>query len=119
MNWLEGTYYLYLILSMGVVSKVGLVLYKNGYFFLYHAFKNVEMASSINKLLLLGYFLSNTAFVLFYMQIDEELTSIHQLFLSLAWKLGIITGSLGLMHHFNIVVIAFLSKFFLVSAESK
>jgi hypothetical protein len=103
------TYLIYLIISGYITLSVGKTLNTNGLVFLTnHLNNNRRLANAINSLLLIGYYLINTGYILLVLNlnttsdIDTLKDQIH--FLSL--NLGLVTLMLGAMHMIIFYVLA-------------
>lgn len=96
-------YLLYLTLSVLITVRVGHTLHRHGRLFLVDVFcGNQHRADAVNHLLLVGFYLTNIALVLFLLRsrldIIDWLTGAHLL----SSKLGIVMTTLGTMHFFNV-----------------
>jgi len=94
------TYILYLKVSIWITFWVGYSLYKNGRYFLVEAFNNEELADAINRLLLIGFYLVNIAYML-------PITNIAQIIETVCSKVGMIVFVLAVMHFFNLSAFTF------------
>ena len=102
-----GTYLAYIIVSLGFTIWVGQNLFKNGRVFLLEAFSNDEVkADSVNKLLLVGFYLVNIGIVCLFLAIGKEPSTDIQVFEYLATKFGVVLVILGGMHFYNMRNIA-------------
>jgi hypothetical protein len=87
------------------------VLFKNGRIFILEAFNhNAEITDSVNKILLIGYYLSNLGYAALMINRWEHVTTVTQLVASITLMVGRIVLGLALMHYINMVVIYFLRK---------
>jgi len=101
------TYILYLKVSIWITFWVGYSLYKNGRYFLVEAFANEEFADAVNRLLLIGFYLVNIAYMLLVLRSEYAITSISQIIETVCSKVGMIVSTLALMHFFNLSVFTF------------
>jgi hypothetical protein len=102
MNTSLTIYTAYFLVSLGMTIWVARTLHKNGRLFLVEAFAgNVEMADSVNHLLLVGFYLINLGFVLLFLRIGIKPTDIVEGVEYISTKLGIVILVLGGMHFFN------------------
>ena len=108
MNWIITTYIIYLLGSAFLTIWVGHTLYRNGRAFVVMALGDVQLADSINKLLLVGFYLVNTAYVLLVLKEEHELYTLENMLELLSLKLGLIVTILAGMHFFNIAALYFL-----------
>ena len=96
-------YLLYLTLSVLITVRVGHTLHFHGRLFLVDVFcGNERRADAVNHLLLVGFYLTNIALVLFLLQsrldVTNWITGAHLL----SSKLGIVMTTMGTMHFFNV-----------------
>lgn len=95
-------YIVYTVLSIMMTAWVAHTLYKNGRVFLLEAFKGKEeMADSVNRLLVVGFYLVNLGFILLYLRYGTKPTDIENGVEYAATKLGVVLLVLGAMHFFN------------------
>ena len=103
-------YALYAISTYLITVRVGWLCYKNGLYFVELAIEDQNLAISVNKLLLTGYYLVNLGYITIMIYIWENITTWQALVESLSQKLAFIILILGIMHFFNITLLYFLSK---------
>lgn len=105
MNPTVTTYALYLLIALPVTIWVARTLHKNGRVFLVDCFQgNVEMAESVNHLLVVGFYLINIGFVALYLRVAEAVVGTTGIFEAVSGKLGVVLLVLGGMHFFNLLV---------------
>ncbi len=105
MNTVVVTYSIYLLLSIGLTVWVGRTLYKNGAHFLVDVFKgNTDLASAVNHLLVVGFYLINLGWVSFSLRISEPPETVQAAFEALSVKMGTVLIVLGLLHLGNVFV---------------
>jgi len=106
MNYLVITYATYTLVTILLTVWVGRNLYTNGRIFLMDIFdKDEELVNSLNKLLLIGFYLINVGYVLRNLIIRKNIESITESIESLSMKIGLIIVILGCMHFFNLLVL--------------
>jgi len=99
------TYIAYLFISIALTVWVARTLHKRGAIFLVDAFHgNVELAASVNHLLVVGFYLINIGFVSLALKTNANLTTSRAAIEMLADKLGWVLLILGGMHFFNLFV---------------
>lgn len=99
------TYIIYLFISIALTVWVARTLHKRGAIFLVDAFHgNVELAASVNHLLVVGFYLINIGFVSLALKTNADLTTSRAAIEMLADKLGWVLLILGGMHFFNLFV---------------
>lgn len=98
-------YGLYLTISIGMTIWVARALSSNGEVFLVRCFgQDTELAASTNRLLVIGFYLVNVGFISYRLggwQVDTV-----DLVPELGSRVGISVLVLGLMHFFNMILIA-------------
>jgi hypothetical protein len=103
---LVWTYAAYLAVSGGVTVLVGGTLHRHGRAFLIDVFGGSgRAADAVNHLLLVGFYLTNLAFVTLTLKsglTPEGLLGAAEL---LSGKIGVVLFTLGVMHFFNLAVL--------------
>lgn len=106
MTPLTLAYLLYLASSVLITVWVGQRLHYHGRLFLIDVFCGDERrADAVNHLLLVGFYLTNIAFVLFLLRSRLEITDWISVVHLLSNKLGIVLCTLGVMHFFNVATL--------------
>ncbi len=106
MNYVVLTYLLYVVLSIGLTVWVARTLYNNGRIFLVDIFQGDELlASSVNKLLLVGFYLLNFGYALYALKVYGSITSLRMSIEELSMKIGMIVFVLGIFHFFNLFLL--------------
>ncbi len=105
MNYNILTYAMYLPITVALTVWVARTLHKNGRVFLVDIFhSNHELADSVNKLLLVGFYLINIGYAVYTLQIFGDILTVQAVIERLSLKLGAIILILGGMHFFNLFV---------------
>ena len=95
----------YLALSVGLTVWVARALSKNGRVFLVDAFGGqAELADSVNRLLVVGFYLINVGFVSLALKDGTKPTDLAETIEVLSFKEGRVLLVLGGMHFFNLYV---------------
>src|SRR5579871_6134083 len=111
MNYTILIYFIYLPVTIFLTIFVARTLFKNGRTFLIDIFRgNAELADSVNRLLLVGFYLINIGYATLVLTVRESITGYQQVIELLSYKLGVIILVLGAMHFFNIYVFLRLRK---------
>ena len=111
MNYNILTYGIYLLVTMVVVIYVGAVLFRNGRPFLINTFTgDIALADALNKVLLAGYYLVNTGYVVLALKVWDKVDTLTEMADVLGFKTGIILLTLGIMHLFNVVCLIAIGK---------
>lgn len=105
MDALVITYAVYLAISIALTVWVGRTLYRNGIVFLVDVFAgNATLASSVNHLLVVGFYLINFGFVCLTLKIGYDVATARASIEALADKIGVVLVVLGGMHFFNLYI---------------
>ncbi len=105
MNYYLLTYALYISVSIVLTIWVARVLFRNGRIFLVDIFHgNAPLADSVNKLLVVGFYLINIGYMSIAMKETQRIPDIQAVVEALSYKLGSIILILGAMHFFNLAV---------------
>ncbi|MBX3740499.1 hypothetical protein OVA24_00210 [Luteolibacter sp. SL250] len=111
MNPTVLTYALYLAIALPLTVWVARNLFHNGRVFLVDCFHgNEPLADSVNRLLVVGFYLINFGFVTLYLKLAEEVVAARGIFEALSAKLGVVLLVLGGMHFFNLLVFTRMRK---------
>ena len=104
---IEVTYLSYLVISIAMTIWVARTLSKNGLVFLIDSFNgNERLAESINHLLVVGFYLLNFGYILLALKTNEDINSLRVGIEFLSQKIGVVLMVLGVLHFFNVLVIA-------------
>ena len=103
---LTVTYFIYLILAIAITIAVAQTLSKNGELFLIDGFDgNIDLAKSINHMLVVGFYLVNLGFAFMQLETHRTLITVDQALVFLSQKLGFVMFVLGGVHFFNLLII--------------
>jgi len=98
-------YFAYLAISLTVTVWVARTLHRRGRIFLVDAFQGqVELADSVNHLLVVGFYLINVGYVAVALKTTENPVNLRQAIELASDKLELVLLVLGLMHFFNLYV---------------
>lgn len=103
-------YCVYGLVSIIITVFVGKAFHKNGYFYVISIFVEEQIATAINNLLLIGYYLLNIGFVIYKISDWRKITNTIELVENLSFSLALIFILLGLMNLVNIAVLSFFRK---------
>ena len=107
----EITYLVYLALSIVITVWVARTLSRNGLVFLVEAFGHDEkLATSVNHLLVVGFYLINLGYVALALRLSERPGDTPTAMEMLSGKVGLVLLVVGVMHFFNVFVIAKLGR---------
>jgi len=100
--FLVPVYVAYAVVAVGLTIALARILSKNGAVFLEDVFKDQpKMAGAVNHLLVVGFYLLNLGYAALIMKASSAATAVEASEV-LAWKLGALLISLGVMHFFNL-----------------
>lgn len=93
----------YLVISIGLTIWVARALSRNGRIFLVDAFlENEPLADSVNRLLVIGFYLINFGYVSLALKFGEKPEDLTGVIETLSTKVGVVLLTLGAMHFFNL-----------------
>ncbi|AYL94080.1 hypothetical protein [Mucilaginibacter celer] len=105
MNYFILTYVVYLLASIALTVWVAKVLFKNGRIFLVDIFHgNQELADSVNKLLVVGFYLVNIGYMSLALKEYGAIANMQTVVEVLSYKVGWIILILGGMHFLNLII---------------
>ena len=105
MNYYLLVYGIYLPVTVLLTVWVARTLFRNGRTFLVDIFRgNEPLADSVNRLLLMGFYLINLGYASLSLRSTDPINSYQQTVETLSVKLGTIILILGAMHFFNLYV---------------
>jgi hypothetical protein len=111
MNYTVLSYLIYLPITLALTMWVARTLFSNGRIFLVEIFANDEsLADSVNRLLLVGFYLINVGYAVYTLKIISEVETYQAVIEILSLKVGAIILILGGMHFFNLFILFNLRK---------
>lgn len=110
MNLTIVSYIFYITISVLITVWVGWTLYRGGRYFLVEIFIDENIADAINRLLLIGFYLVNIAYVLLIVKEDQSIDQLSQVIEVISRKTGMIVSILAVMHFFNLTVFTIWKK---------
>ena len=93
---------IYVVLSVAFTVFVGQSLYFNGRPFLIECWGTARIADAVNRLLLVGFYLMNSAFVLIILRFGETGSTIERSLELIAGRVGFVALVMGAMHVNNL-----------------
>jgi len=107
MSYAIWMYLIYLAASLTATVYVGRTLYRHGRVFLIDAMRgNVLLADSVNRLLLVGFYLINLGYVTVALRYGTKPASAVEGIETFSTKIGVVLLVLGAMHFFNVFVLS-------------
>jgi hypothetical protein len=120
MNYNISAYAIFLALMIFIIVYVGRYFYTNGRVFIISLSNDhVSLADSINKILLVAYYLFNIGYAFIKLKHWQKISNTEMLFSSLSVNLGILVLILAVTHYINMLIIYYLSKSKLFSITNK
>jgi hypothetical protein len=111
MNYTVLTYCIYLPVTIILTVWVARTLFVNGRIFLVEIFhQDHTLADSVNKLLLVGFYLINIGYAVYTLRITDSIETTQAVIETLSMKIGWIILILGAMHFFNLFILFNLRK---------
>lgn len=99
-------YFIYLIITIIIILKVGEICYKNGNIFVLELIPNhADLCQKINQILLLGYNLLNIGYCAMTLISWEKIISLNQLIEVIAIKTATIIFIISALHYTNIIIL--------------
>jgi p-aminobenzoyl-glutamate transporter AbgT len=106
MNYTVLTYSIYLAVTILLTIWVARTLFTNGRIFLIEIFhQDTVLADSVNKLLLVGFYLVNIGYAVYTLKIHQPTDTTQTIIETLSLKIGWIILVLGGMHFFNLFIL--------------
>src|SRR5688572_10449262 len=106
MNYTVLSYSIYLPATILLTIWVAKALFRNGRVFLVEIFyKDETLADSVNKLLLVGFYLINIGYAVYTLKIFGIISTTQAVIETLSAKIGWIILVLGAMHFFNLFIL--------------
>jgi hypothetical protein len=104
--YIAGCYFSYLAISIVLTVWVARTLHSGGRIFPLDAFRgNAELADSVNKLLVVGFYLINVGYIALALKTTSPLANIREVIELESTKIGVVLLILGGMHFFNMFVL--------------
>jgi hypothetical protein len=104
-------YIIYLAITYIITVKVGRLFYKNGRIYILQLMKADDAITDfINKLLLVGYYLTNLGYATIMLSFWKKITTFSELLASVSTMTGRIILSLAIVHFVNMFTIYLIAK---------
>lgn len=99
-------YLAYLAFGIGLTVVVARTLFRHGKAFLTDVFGEPSLADSLNRLLVVMFFLISLGYVAVSLQFDEEIANVSRAVELLSLKLGLVLLGLGALHGLNLLILS-------------
>lgn len=100
------SYLIYLPIMVYITIRVGWLCYKNGEVWTMELYNDVEFVQSVNRILLLCYYLVNIGYVLMVMAFWQHIENVAQMVYVLSTRIGGILLLLAILHYCNIAALS-------------
>ena len=105
--YVAACYLSYLAIGIGLTVWVARTLHQSGRVFLLDAFHgNEPLADSVNRLLVVGFYLVNAGYIALALKTADPLTSFRGVIELESGKIDVVLLILGGMHFFNMFVLS-------------
>lgn len=104
------SYFIYFFITIPVIVFVGWKCYKIGKIYLMDLLKNGEVCNSVNKLLLIGYYLLNLGYIAVSISSWGKIDTVSEIMEVIFTKISLILIIISLLHYLNIGMLYFLRK---------
>ena len=105
MDWLLVDYLLYIVASVALTIWVGDTLHRNGRPFLVSVFKEDGLADSVNRLLVVGFYLVNFGAAAILINTGGVPGNVTDMLKQTVTRIGVVLLVLGFMHFNNLVIL--------------
>ncbi len=102
------SYFIYFTLTIPVIVFVGWKCYKIGKIYLLDVLKDDEICNSVNKLLLIGYYLLNLGYIAISISSWGNINTFSEIIEIVFTKISVILMLIALFHYINIAALYFL-----------
>jgi hypothetical protein len=96
----------YLAISIALTVWVARTLFRNGQVFLDDALGDGRLAASVNRLLVVGFYLLNMGYVTVAIRVSAHAANTVDAVQTLSVKVGMVLLVLGLVHFFNLYILS-------------
>lgn len=99
-------YFIYFLITIFIIVKVGKICYNNGNIYVSQLIPNHEdLCLKINQLLLVGYYLLNIGYCAMTIISWEKIETLTQLTEVITSKSALIIITIAILHYFNIILL--------------
>ena len=103
-------YFIYIAASVLLTIWVGRTLYRNGRPFLVSVFKEDGLADSVNRLLVIGFYLVNFGAAAILINTGGVPGGVAEMLKQTVTRIGVVLLVLGFMHFNNLLVLHFIRR---------
>jgi hypothetical protein len=111
--YLYLSYIIYFCITYYITFYIGRECYRNGYYYILELYDhNHDLSISVNKMLLVGYYLVNFGFILHSLSCWTEIVDFEEMIEFILPKIGAIMLVLSFLHFGNIFSLIIFKKYF-------
>lgn len=104
-------YIIYLLITYIITFRVGLIFYRNGRVYILNLLHgDAQLTDSINRLLLIGYYLLNLGYAAVMIRTWRTVYTLEEVLVTVVSMTGTIMLTLALIHFLNMTVIWLFSR---------
>ncbi len=112
------SYTIYFLITVPVIVLVGWKCYTIGRIYLLDLFTDIQICNSVNRILLIGYYLMNIGYVTFSLSEGLETATPESFVVSMLTKIATTLLLIAVMHYINIFLLAYFRKQILLTFKS-
>ena len=112
------SFIIYFLITVPVIVLVGWKCFTIGRIYLMDLFTNIRICDSVNRILLIGYYLMNIGYVTFSLSEDLKTGTIELFIVSVFTKIATTLLLIAVMHYINIFSLTYFRKQILSTFKS-
>lgn len=101
---------IYAPITIYITVVVGYQCYKNGLVYVQSIFRDDSISVAINKILLIGYYLTNIGYAIMVIKDWDKVDTVYQMLNELSVRIATIILMLACLHYINIIVLSLWRK---------
>ncbi|PZU82463.1 MAG: hypothetical protein DI529_14320 [Chryseobacterium sp.] len=109
---------IYFLITVPVIVFVGWKCFTIGRIYLLDLFRNIQICDSVNRILLIGYYLMNIGYVTFSLSEGLKTATIELFVVSMFTKTATTLLLIAVMHYINIFLLTYFRKQILLTFKS-
>lgn len=110
--------FIYFIINVPIIVYVGWKCFTSGRIYLLDLFSDIKVCDSVNKILLVGYYLINIGYVAFSISEGLNADNLEKFLVSILTKTSKILLMIAIMHYLNIFLLNHFRKQILLTFKS-
>ncbi len=112
------SYAIYFLITVPVIVLVGWKCFTIGRIYLLDLFSNIQICDSVNRILLIGYYLMNIGYVTFSLSEGLKTETTELFVVSIFTKIATTFLLIAVMHYINIFLLTYFRKQILLTFKS-